>query len=130
MEAIQCNASLLLKSYRLLLATIHPSKGGELECKTLSRTQVNSPSQIYRDLSFFHAVISNTERMVKVMERTAVELARQFRVRVQVVYDVIYTLQTKNGLTFRKIGNRFNFTPEELDMVEAYLNKRGHQKVM
>jgi hypothetical protein len=68
--------------------------------------------------------------MVKVMERTAVELAREFRVRVQVVYDVIYTIQTKNGLTFRKVGNRFNFTPEELDMVESYLNKRGHQKVM
>jgi len=39
-------------------------------------------------------------------------------------------LQTKKGLTFRKNGNRYNFTPEELDMVEAYLTKRGHQKVM
>ena len=58
------------------------------------------------------------------------QLARQFRVRVNVVYDVIYTLQTKKGLTFRKNGNRYNFTPDELDMVEAYLTKRGHQKVM
>jgi len=64
------------------------------------------------------------------METTAMDLARQFRVRVNVVYDVIYTLQTKKGLTFRKNGNRYNFTPDELDMVEAYLTKRGHQKVM
>jgi len=64
------------------------------------------------------------------METTAMQLARQFRVRVNVVYDVIYTLQTKKGLTFRKNGNRYNFTPDELDMVEAYLTKRGHQKVM
>lgn len=64
------------------------------------------------------------------MERSAVELAKLYRVRVNVIYDVIYTLQTKKGLTFRKNGNRYNFTPEELDMVEAYLNKRGHQKVM
>ncbi len=64
------------------------------------------------------------------METTTMELARQFRVRVNVVYDVIYTLQTKKGLTFRKNGNRYNFTPDELDMVEAYLTKRGHQKVM
>jgi len=64
------------------------------------------------------------------METKAMDLARQFRVRVNVVYDVIYTLQTKNGLTFRKIGNRYNFTPDELDMVTTALKDRGHQKVM
>ena len=68
--------------------------------------------------------------MVNVMERSAIELAKLYRVRVNVIYDVIYTLQTKKGLIFRKNGNRYNFTPEELDMVEAYLTKRGHQKVM
>ncbi len=64
------------------------------------------------------------------METKAMDLARQFRVRVNVVYDVIYTLQTKNGLTFRKNGNRYNFTPDELDMVTTALKDRGHQKVM
>jgi hypothetical protein len=64
------------------------------------------------------------------METTAMDLARQFRVRVNVVYDVIYTLQTKNGLTFRKTGNRYNFTPDELDMVTTALKDRGHQRMM
>jgi len=64
------------------------------------------------------------------METTAMQLARQFRVRVNVVYDVIYTLQTKKGLTFRKTGNRYNFTPDELDMVTTALKNRGHQRVM
>ena len=64
------------------------------------------------------------------METTAMDLARQFRVRVNVVYDVIYTLQTKNGLTFRKTGNRYNFTPDELDMVTNALKDRGHQRMM
>jgi hypothetical protein len=49
---------------------------------------------------------------------------------VNVVYDVIYTLQTKKGLTFRKTGNRYNFTPDELDMVTTALKDRGHQRMM
>ena len=64
------------------------------------------------------------------METTAMQLARQFRVRVNVVYDVIYTLQTKNGLTFRKTGNRYNFTPDELDMITTALKDRGHRRMM
>lgn len=47
--------------------------------------------------------------MVNVMERSAMELAKLYRVRVNVIYDVIYTLQTKKGLIFRKNGNRINF---------------------
>jgi len=43
---------------------------------------------------------------------------------------VIYTLQTKKGLTFRKTGNRYNFTPDELDMVTNALKDRGHQRMM
>ncbi len=58
------------------------------------------------------------------------ELARQFRIRVNVVYDVIYTLQTKKGKTFKKTGNRYNFTPDELDMITTALKDRGHRRMM
>jgi len=68
--------------------------------------------------------------MVKTMETSAMELARQFRIRVNVVYDVIYTLQTKKGKTFKKTGNRYNFTPDELDMITTALKDRGHRRMM
>jgi hypothetical protein len=64
------------------------------------------------------------------METSAMELARQFRIRVNVVYDVIYTLQTKKGKTFKKTGNRYNFTPDELDMITTALKDRGHRRMM
>ena len=64
------------------------------------------------------------------METSAMGLARQFRIRVNVVYDVIYTLQTKKGKTFKKTGNRYNFTPDELDMITTALKDRGHRRMM
>lgn len=60
---------------------------------------------------------------------TVMELAMQYQARPGVIYDIIYTLQVKEWEQFTKKGNRYHFTPEQLEMIKAGLAQRGYRSL-
>ncbi|MDD4041817.1 MAG: hypothetical protein PHP84_12495 [Mesotoga sp.] len=61
---------------------------------------------------------------------TVSELARKYRVRLTVLYRLIYDLEFTTGNFFTRIGRKITFTPNEVEIVEKELQKRGYMEVM
>jgi len=59
---------------------------------------------------------------------TVNQLARHFKVRPAVIYDVIYTLETRDGIKFNKIGRFYTLKDEEIEIITQELKKRGYSE--
>ena len=63
------------------------------------------------------------------MRSQVLQLARTYGLRPNTVYTSIYCLMTERSLDFRKKGGMYYFTPEQLQLIEEDLNKRGHYRL-
>ena len=61
---------------------------------------------------------------------TVSDLARKYRVRLTVLYRIIYDLEFTSGNFFTRKGRKITFTPGEVEVVEKELHKRGYREVM
>ena len=57
---------------------------------------------------------------------TVKQLAKKFKVDRAVVYDVIYNLEIKDGVGFKRSGRTYLLEGDRLELVLKALKKRGY----
>ena len=56
------------------------------------------------------------------------ELARDYRMRPNHVYHVLYELEARREITPKRSGKYLQLTPLEIEALEKELQRRGHMK--
>jgi hypothetical protein len=56
------------------------------------------------------------------------ELARDYRMRPNHVYHVLYELEARREITPARCGKYLQLTPLEIETLEKELQRRGHQR--
>jgi len=54
------------------------------------------------------------------------DLARQYRVRINVIYKIIYDLETVQGFEFTKRSGKYQLGPKSIELIESVLKDRGY----
>jgi len=55
-----------------------------------------------------------------------VELAQKYGVSVMTIYNIVLELRTRKRMRFTKRGGKYNFTPQEQEIIEKELRRRGY----
>jgi len=59
---------------------------------------------------------------------TVNQLAREFKVRPAVIYNIIYSLEITQDIAFSRQGRNYALTTNEVEIITRELRKRGYKK--
>jgi len=54
------------------------------------------------------------------------DLAKKYLIRINVIYKIIYDLETVQGFEFTKRNGKYQLGPTSIDLIESVLRDRGY----
>ncbi len=54
------------------------------------------------------------------------DLAKKYRIRINVIYKIIYDLETVQGFEFKKRSGKYQLGPASIELIESVLRDRGY----
>ena len=54
------------------------------------------------------------------------DLAKKYRIRINVIYKIIYDLETVQGFEFTKRSGKYQLGPKSIELIESVLKDRGY----